>query len=56
MPSRSPLQAKFMRAIAHSPEFARKTGVPQSVGMEFMHADMKKSGMKKVADALKKHK
>jgi len=28
-----------MAAIAHSPEFARKAGVPQSVGKDFYKAD-----------------
>lgn len=28
-----------MQAIAHSPEFAKKTGVPQSVGKDFVEAD-----------------
>ena len=28
-----------MRAVAHSPEFAKKVGVPQSVGKEFSNAD-----------------
>jgi hypothetical protein len=28
-----------MRAVAHSPEFAKKAGVPQSVGEEFSNAD-----------------
>jgi hypothetical protein len=28
-----------MRAVAHSPEFAKKSGVPQSVGKEFSNAD-----------------
>jgi len=28
-----------MRAVAHSPEFAKKVGVPQSVGKEFNDAD-----------------
>jgi len=28
-----------MEAIAHSPEFAKKAGVPQSVGKEFATAD-----------------
>jgi hypothetical protein len=28
-----------MRAVAHSPEFAKKAGVPQSVGKEFSNAD-----------------
>jgi hypothetical protein len=39
VPSKSAKQAKFMRAIAHSPEFAKKAGVPQSVGKEFVSAD-----------------
>lgn len=32
MTSKSAKQAKFMRAVAHSPEFARKVEVSQSVG------------------------
>ena len=28
-----------MRAVAHSPEFAKKAGVPQSVGKDFSAAD-----------------
>jgi len=39
MPSTSKKQADFMRAVAHSPEFAKKSGVPQSVGKEFSNAD-----------------
>ena len=39
MPSTSKKQADFMRAVAHSPEFAKKSGVPQSVGKEFFNAD-----------------
>jgi hypothetical protein len=39
MPSKSPAQAKLMRAVAHNPEFAKKVGVPQSVGKEFVAAD-----------------
>lgn len=39
MPSSSKKQADFMRAVAHSPEFAKKVGVPQSVGKEFNKAD-----------------
>lgn len=35
MPAKSEKQAKFMRAVAHSKEFAKKVGVPQSVGREF---------------------
>jgi hypothetical protein len=39
MPSSSKSQADFMRAVAHSPEFAKKAGVPQSVGKDFSNAD-----------------
>ena len=35
MPVVSEKQRRFMNAIAHSPEFAKKAGVPQSVGKEF---------------------
>jgi len=39
MPSVSKKQHNFMAAIAHSPSFAKKAGVPQSVGKEFNKAD-----------------
>jgi hypothetical protein len=39
MPSKSPEQAALMRAAAHSPEVAKKTGVPQKVAREFVAAD-----------------
>lgn len=39
MPSTSAKQARFMAAVAHSPSFAKKVGVPQSVGKEFNKAD-----------------
>ena len=39
MPSSSAKQARFMAAVAHSPSFAKKVGVPQSVGKEFNKAD-----------------
>lgn len=42
MPSTSKKQANFMRAVAHSPSFAKKVGVSQSVGKEFAMADKKK--------------
>lgn len=41
MPSTSAKQAKFMRAVAHSPSFAKKVGVPTSVGKDFSEADKK---------------
>jgi hypothetical protein len=39
MPSTSKKQHNFMEAIAHSPSFAKKAGVPQSVGKDFSTAD-----------------
>ena len=39
MPSKSKAQHNFMAAIAHSPSFAKKVGVPQSVGKDFNQAD-----------------
>jgi hypothetical protein len=35
MPAKSEKQEKFMQAVAHNPAFAKKAGVPQSVGKEF---------------------
>jgi hypothetical protein len=39
MPSSSAKQARLMRAVAHSPAFAKKVGIPQSVGKDFAEAD-----------------
>ena len=39
MPSKSAKQHKFMAAVANNPSFAKKAGVPQSVGKEFSNAD-----------------
>ncbi len=39
MPSTSKKQHNFMEAVAHNPAFAKKAGVPQSVGKEFSNAD-----------------
>jgi len=41
MPSTSAKQHRFMEAISHSPSFAKKAGVPQSVGKDFAAADDK---------------
>jgi hypothetical protein len=43
MPSHSAKQHNFMEAIAHSPSFAKKVGVPQSVGQDFSKADKGKT-------------
>jgi hypothetical protein len=39
MPSKSLSQHRLMQAVAHNPKFAKKVGVPQSVGKEFEKAD-----------------
>ena len=39
MPSTSKKQHNFMEAVAHNPSFAKKVGVPQSVGKDFSAAD-----------------
>jgi len=42
MPSKSPAQKRLMRAVAHNPEFAKKVGIPVSVGKEFYQADQRR--------------
>ena len=43
MPSTSKKQHNFMEAVAHNPSFAKKAGVPQSVGKDFSNADKGKT-------------
>ena len=54
MPSTSKKQHDFMAAIAHNPAFAKKVGIPQSVGKDFNDADkgkkFKKGGTMKHED------
>ena len=54
MPSVSKKQHNFMAAVAKNPKFAKKVGVPASVGQEFLTADkgkkFKKGGMMKHSD------
>ena len=59
MPAVSKKQERFMQAVAHNPKFAKKAGVPQSVGREFTKAgggEMKepKGMMKKEIGFMKK--
>jgi hypothetical protein len=54
MPSTSKKQHNFMEAVAHNAAFAKKAGVPQSVGQDFSKADKgrkfsKGGDMKKMA-------
>ena len=57
MPSVSKKQHKFMAAVAKNPSFAKKVGVPRSVGEEFLTADkgkkFKQGGEMKPVDAKK---
>ena len=57
MPSTSKKQHNFMAAIANNPKFAKKVGVPQSVGKDFSNADkgktFKEGGMMKPVDKKK---
>ena len=41
MPSKSRKQHRTMQAAAHSPEFAKKVGIPVSVAKDFVAADKK---------------
>ena len=59
MPAKSAKQERFMQAVAHNPAFAKKAGVPQSVGREFTKsgggmAESKKMVGKEVAFMKKK--
>jgi hypothetical protein len=57
MPSVSKKQHNFMAAIAHNPAFAKKVGIPQSVGKDFNQADkgrkFKEGGTMKHSDMSK---
>lgn len=47
MPSTSAKQHRFMEAVAHNKDFAKKVGVPQSVGKDFAAADKAESKRKR---------
>lgn len=47
MPSKSKKQRHLVAAVAHDPQFAKKVGIPQQVGKEFMKADMGEEPKKK---------
>lgn len=46
MPSKSPKQARTMRAAAHDKGFAKKLGIPQDVAEDFVKADKAKKKRK----------
>lgn len=59
MPAKSAKQERFMQAVAHSPKFAKKVGVPVTVGKEFTKsgggmAESKKMMAKEVSFMKKK--
>jgi hypothetical protein len=41
MPSKSKAQRNLMAAVANNPKFAKKAGIPQTVGADYMKADKK---------------
>ena len=51
MPSVSAKQERFMQAVANNPKFAKKVGVPTSVGKEFTK---KEGGVMKESKAMMK--
>lgn len=53
MPSVSAKQHRLMEAVAHDPKFAKKVGVPQSVGKDYAAADKAKGGFKGASDRAK---
>ena len=52
MPSKSAKQHRFMEAVAHNKKFAKKAGVKQSVGKDFVAADAAKAKPRRPRTAL----
>lgn len=46
MPSKSKKQHNLMAAVANNPKFAKKVGIPQSVGGDYVKADKTKGKYK----------
>ena len=46
MPAKSKSQERLMQAVAHNPAFAKKVGIPQKVGKEFVGAPAPKPSVK----------
>jgi len=51
MPSKSKAQHNLMEGVAHNAAFAKKVGIPQSVGRDFASADKGKKFSKGGADS-----
>ncbi len=47
MPSKTPKQARTMRAAARNKEFSKKVGIPQKVAREYVNADKAKKAKRK---------
>ena len=56
MPSKSKAQHKLMAAVANNPKFAKKAGIPQSVGKDFTNADKGKTFKEGGMPSMKKDK
>ncbi len=52
MPNSSPAQHKLMEAVKHDPGFAKKVGIPQAVGQDFVSADEGKRREEKAKPAV----
>lgn len=53
MPYKSAKQKRLMQAVQHSPEFAQKVGIPQSVGRKFAEHKAKGGSIKKAANIIR---
>lgn len=50
MPSKSKAQHNLMAMVAHDPAAAKRLGIPQSVGQEFIQADKNKKLARKLRE------
>lgn len=55
MPSTSPKQHRLMAMVAHDPAAAKRLGIPQSVGREFVAADSAGAVKRKLKGKRKSH-
>ena len=52
MPSTSPAQHRLMEAVKHDSKFAKRVGISQNVGRDYVAADDRKATAKKLSAAL----
>ena len=55
MPSKSQAQHNLMEMVAHNPAAAKRLKIPQSVGKEFVGADMKRATYMRYKRKRKEH-